>query len=364
MKSKLLTTSFFTLILLFIQCQDDSSKVVNPPEIYYGDIQGFVRESITHKPLSDVTIIIEALPQTIIETDSIGFYSASEIATGTYLGYGYKEGYMADSVIIEIKAEEVNYYDLYLVKVQKNLSHTILWSKHQSPITIVDTFVVDENDTLFIEAGVTVKFKVDVPLIIKGTLLSYGTPADSVVLTCLNPTGFWGGIDFLNNQFTSILEYTTVTHCSEKMLYIMNSSPYLYKCIFDYSFTMWETGGWMIYCEGTSYPVFVRCQMTRFSNHRAYGVYCLSPSNPTLIQNNIIGTRARFDTCVVRGGFLSGNYLAAYVKRGNEYVLVPDMSLGSPIDETGDGVCTTSSTDSLGLFVNVDGVTRPRSIPN
>ena len=364
MKSTLLTISFLTLNLIFINCKEDVTKIVDPPEIYYGDIQGYVKESITHDPLSDVTITIETTPQTILESDSTGFYSVADIMTGTYLGYGYKEGYMADSVIIKVEAEEVSYSDLYLTKLQKNLSHTILWSKQQSPITIMDTFIVEEYDTLLIEAGVTVKFKVDVPLIIKGTLLSYGTPADSVVLTCLNPTWFWGGLDFLNNQFASILEYTTVSKCSEKMFYIVNSSPYIYKCILDDSFTMWETGGWMIFCEGTSYPVFVRCQMTKFSNYRAYGVYCIPPANPTLIQNNIIGTRARLDTCVVGGGFLSGNYLVAYVEHGNEYVLIPDMSLGSPLDETGDGICTTSSTDSLGLFINVDGVTRPRSISN
>jgi hypothetical protein len=364
MKSKLKALSFFTFTFLFIHCQGDSRKVVNPPNISYGDIQGYVKESITHNPLSNVTVIIETLPQTIIETNSSGFYSVTDIVTGTYLLYGFREGYLVDSILIKVEAEEVSNCDLYLTKLQKNLSHTILWSIQQSPITIMDTFIVEEYDTLLIEAGVTVKFEVDVPLIIKGTLLSYGTPADSVVLTCLNHSWFWGGIDFLNNQFTSILEYTTVTHCSEKMLYILNSSPYLYKCNLDYSFTSWETGGWMIYCEGASHPVLVRCQMRRFSNHRAYGVYCLSPSNPTLIQNNILGTHARFDTCVVGGGFLSGNYLATYVQQGNECVLVPDMSLGSPVDEIGDGLCTTSSTDSLGLFINVDGNTRPRSIPN
>jgi hypothetical protein len=63
------------------------------------------------------------------------------------------------------------------------------------------------------------------------------------------------------------------------------------------------------------------------------------------------------------GGFLVGNYLAVWDYTGSEWVVTPDKSLGHPVDEIGDGICTTISTDTLCLFYDVDGVTEPRGMP-
>lgn len=249
-----------------------------------------------------------------------------------------------------------------IAKPNLQTTYTILWSRQQSPITIADTFVVEEHDTLLIEPGVIARFEHKIPLIVKGTLLSFGAPSDSVVLKSLN--GEWGGIHFLNGESTSRMVYTTVTHCYDQALLIEDSSPYIYKCRLEDSFTAAETGGQMVFCKGMSYPFIVNCHLSGFSNFKACGVYCQRPANPRLFYNNIIGYRAVSDICVSGGGFLEGNYLAVYVRHGDEEVLVPDLSLGYPTDQTGDGVCSTNSTDSLGLFMGVDGVTMPRNSPN
>jgi hypothetical protein len=250
----------------------------------------------------------------------------------------------------------------HIVRPNLQVTYTILWSRQQSPISIADTFVVEEHDTLLIEPGVVVQFEHRIPLIVKGTLLSFGAPSDSVVLTSLDWE--WGGIHFLNSKSTSRVVYTTVTHCYDQALLIEDSSPYICKCRLEDSFTAAETGGQMVFCKGMSYPLIVNCHLSGFSNFEACGVYCQRPANPRLFHNNIIGYRAASDICVSGGGFLEGNYLAVYVRHGDEDVLVPDLSLGYPVDQTGDGVCSTNSTDSLGLFLGVDGVTVPRSSPN
>jgi hypothetical protein len=251
-----------------------------------------------------------------------------------------------------------------IVEPNTNITYTILWSRQQSPITISDTFIVDEYDTLLIEPGVTVQFDTSIPLVVEGTLLSLGAPSDSIILTSLNTNNYWGGIHFLNTEFTSILKYTTVIHCWQQVLLMENSSPNISNCRLEDSFTDSETGGFLITCMGVSFPYIANCYMSGFTNYKAYGVYCTTPANPRLIHNNIIGYRDALDICVNGGGFLSGNYLAVYVLRNNEYFLVPDISLGYPVDQIGDGVCTTNSTDSLSLFLEVDGVSQPRSIPN
>jgi hypothetical protein len=251
--------------------------------------------------------------------------------------------------------------------IKSAFNDTIIWHSSQSPIAISDAFIVQDSVLLVIEPGVTVLFDYFIPLIVKGAILSIGTPSDSILLTCYQ-TGYeiryWGGIHFLQSSNICKLEYTAVEYCTERVLLIEDSSPFISHCRLEHSFTSCETGGQLILCRGISDPVIVNCRIYGFSNFRASGILCFPPANPYILSNNIIGWYHMQDTCVKGGGFLDNNYLAAYVRRGSEFVLVPDTSLGNPADQEGDGIFTTNSTDSLGLFSKVDGVTRPRSMPN
>lgn len=237
----------------------------------------------------------------------------------------------------------------------------IFWTQEQSPMTITETFSVEEFDSLIIDPGVIVRFEPGDSLIVKGTLLSIGTPSDSILLTSVD--GYWGGIYFLEGADSSRMEYTAVTYGYDEILWIEDSSPTISHCTLQYSFTSCETGGGIITCIDTATPLIEYCLMLGYSNFNACAVHCLSHANPYLLHNDIVGYRPAYDSCVRGGGFLERNYLAVWDYNGIEWVVIPDKSLGYPVDEIGDGVFTTTSTDTLCLFSLVDGVTEPRGMP-
>jgi hypothetical protein len=238
----------------------------------------------------------------------------------------------------------------------------IVWSREQSPHTITDTFVVEEVDSLIIEPGTIVRFQSETPLIVKGTLLSIGTSSDSIFLTSID-SGYWGGIHFLGSSDSSKMEYTAATNCWHQVLYIEDTSPVISHCRLEHTTTYSERCCNIIYCSGTAYPLIENCLIIDYPGYRGCGVLCWPPANPRLVQNDIVGRRPSDQSCVKMGGFLVGNYLAVWDYTGIEWVVTPDKSLGYPVDEIGDGVCTTISTDTLCLFYDVDGVTEPRGMP-
>ncbi|MBN2365576.1 MAG: hypothetical protein EH225_06275 [Calditrichaeota bacterium] len=360
---KILITVYFSVILAVVSCTD-LTKTYDEPTIDTGQLLGIVRETVTNRPLAGVTVHIDNSVHLTAETDLSGYFFIPDLIPNTYSVCGTKDGYVQASLTVDIDPNRTSVVELYLVRIDTNLTGTIVWRRQQSPIHINQPFTVGASDTLLIEPGVMVYFENKIPLIIRGTLLSMGMPEDSVFLTSDDPNGYWGGIRFLNNQTTSILNYTSVTRGLEQILLIENSSPYIFRCNLNHSYTMCETGGMAVFCKGSSSPIIHNCYITGFSNFKACGVNCETPANPLLLCNNIIGHRSALDTCVCGGGFLDGNYLAVNIWTGDGIIRVSDTSLGDPVDETGDGLCTTSSSDTLGLFSNVDGVTRPKSRPN
>jgi hypothetical protein len=246
--------------------------------------------------------------------------------------------------------------------VTPDTPQTILWSRQQSPVTITDTVTVEESQLLVIEPGVTVRFASGIPLIVRGTIRAQGTPSDSILLTAID--GYWGGIQFLGSADTSRIEHATIDHCMEQVVLIRDSSPVISRCRLVNSFTQAETGGQIIRCAGMSVPLIQFCIIAGYSNFHACGVICEPPANPRLVHNDILGDHAAADRCVSGGGFLEGNYLAVSVWNGAESIMVPDVSLGDPVDQHGDDVCSTTSTDTLMLFSDVDGLKEPRDQPN
>ena len=243
----------------------------------------------------------------------------------------------------------------------------INWTKENSPYIITETVVIDSGITLKVEPGTVAKFEPGAALIIKGILNAEGTIEDSIKFTSSGMFDqenwkLWSGIQFENCSNSSILKYCIVEYGVDKCITIKNSSPTISHCKLRYIVPSAETGGAIIICTDSSTPLIEYNVISEFYNYAATGIYCIS-SNPEIFHNDIICCETEC-IAVIGGGFLDGNYLAIDVLIGIQEQYMPDTSLGEPIDQIGDGICNTTSTDSLQLFRNVDGVKNPRSIPD
>jgi len=248
------------------------------------------------------------------------------------------------------------------------------WTLEGSPYIVTDSLTVEEGATLTIEAGVTVKFDSTTGLIVRGILKAEGSDKQNITFTTTNDsiitypdlyTETWEGIHFISGQSAqSILMYCKIEKYSGWhgliIIRITDSSPKITHCTFGSFLSDGDSGGCYILCEGDSYPTIENTVIPVMLGYRGSGIVCISPSNPHIKNNNIGYDGFLENTAVRRGGFLDGNYLFNV----SENDTTVDVSLGEPVDETGDGICTTTSTNIQPAFVNVDGVTNPRSEPN
>ena len=244
------------------------------------------------------------------------------------------------------------------------IDRNTIWKYECSPYIVVDTLVVNEGVNLIIEPGVVVKFDVLKALIVKGTLIAYGTRDERIIFTSrrqFDPNwiysknwNFWGGIVFIKASDSSSIKYCDIKYCYERAIEIKDCNVTISHCKIDSMFTLAETGPFYLVCYGSSRGLIEYNSIT-VSGCNSPGILCESPANPIIKNNNI---RCGEDALAVwGGGFLDGNYLEAYDG-------TVDATLGSPVDQVGDGICNTTSTYRIPLFRNVDGVTNPRSTPN
>ena len=251
-----------------------------------------------------------------------------------------------------------------------------IWTKENSPY-VMDTFIVEKGIKLIIEPGVTVAFKTGCGLIVKGELSAIGTEADSIIFIAYQDTVYhkvlWGGVKFDSCESNTRLEYCvfkdyyfgTVEPWSTDEFAILcdNSSPTFSRCMFLGVFTACETGGGVIRCMNNSSPC-VKYSLLYMYGYKTACVACaptyddlfneyINPdsSNPSLFQNDFYINDDGY--AVAGGGFLNGNYINILLNK-------IDTSLGTPVDEVGDGIFTTNSTSC----VNVDGITNPRATPH
>ena len=244
------------------------------------------------------------------------------------------------------------------------------WTKENSPY-IMDTFIVEKGKKLVIEPGVTVKFKTGCQLIVRGKLSAVGTETDSIRFTTTFPDTLaiyrsWGGISFDSCESNTRLEYcyfkdyTDMADNKECAILCKNSSPTFSHCVFSGVFSLRESGGSIIRCINNSSPYISYSKFPDRGNYYYSHIACAEPvdfinpdsSNPILFQNDFyIGEENGY--AVVGGGFLDGNYIHIYPDK-------IDTSLGTPVDEVGDGIFTTTSESCI----NVDGITNPRGTPH
>lgn len=240
-----------------------------------------------------------------------------------------------------------------------------IWTKENSPYIITDTVYVDYDETLIIEPGTIIKFERYGALIVNGTLKAEGNKKDSIIFTSASENKYisWQGIHFDNCSDNSILKYCIVEYGGEFCIVVTNSSPTISHCWLRHILPGSEMGGEVIFCRDNSSPLIKHCVISDFFNYRSVGIACYL-SNPIIYQNDILCCDKHTCHAVLGGGFLNGNYLAKDILRGDQVQYISDASFGIPIDKLGDGICNTTSTDSLKLFVNVDGVKNPRNTPN
>ncbi|MFC1483721.1 hypothetical protein ACFL6Q_01570 [Candidatus Neomarinimicrobiota bacterium] len=245
-------------------------------------------------------------------------------------------------------------------------SVTTCWTAENSPYIITDTTIVDSGEVLMIEPGVVVRFAPLVPLIVKGTLGAEGTAEDSIKFLPIGKSVagnwlYWGGITLENCSDNSIITSSQIRYCWEPALHIRNCSPTISHSTLASVFTDCEGGGVIIFCEGHSFPRIEHNTLLALA-YGTKGVFSWLGANPRIKRNDFYC--GEHGAAVVSGGFLDENYLAERRWNGEKFTWLPDLSLGEPKDTKGDGVFTTTSTDSLRLFWEVDGVVNPRSKPN
>lgn len=240
-----------------------------------------------------------------------------------------------------------------------------IWTKENSPY-VMDTFIVEKGVKLIIEPGVTVAFKTGCGLIVKGELSAIGTEADSIIFTASPDTSvvgfrdYWCGVKFDSCENTTRLEYCIFEKYFgvEFVILCDNSSPTFSHCVFPSFVPAVESGGRLIHCVNNSSPL-IQYSKLGACDWLSASVACAEPfdfinpdsSNPRLFENDFhIGSN---DYAVAGGGFLNGNHINILPGK-------VDTSLGTPVDEIGDGIFTTNSTSC----VNVDGITNPRATPH
>ncbi len=260
-----------------------------------------------------------------------------------------------------------------------------------------------ENDTLIIESGQIVEFyvlhqvgnNVFYGLRIYGCLKAIGEELDPITLG--DPEfdfydgNYWSGIRFYDTSTDgeSILQYCNIIGAVDILayfaIYCYNSSPIIDHCNISHKWADILTGGGAgIYCAGQSYPFVSYCTFEEL--YVTVAIWCgnewndnlgignwgndywgyqdtLNYPSPIVYNCNIMPSvqgffsfNSDYEKVVLLGGFLDNCYIGIDDTQA-------DMSLGYPIDTTGDGICTTTSTNWEPKYILIDGVVNPRSTP-
>ncbi len=94
---------------------------------------------------------------------------------------------------------------------------TTVWTAAESPYVLKSDYVIDADDTLIVEPGVTVLAEDGVSLFVYGVLKADGTPASDITFTKTDAALSWGGIR-LEGTFESSLLYAEVMQARTALL--------------------------------------------------------------------------------------------------------------------------------------------------
>ncbi len=159
------------------------------------------------------------------------------------------------------------------------------WYAADTTYNIYTNILVPVNDTLIIEAGVTVNFRDDYEFTVHGTLLAIGGASDSSKIRFLReiivPVQDWGGIKFYEGSSGSILSNCEISNTFEA-IYCNFSSPQ----ITNNTISARSRG---IKCFNGSSPLISNNTINVTGNdvQNRHGILIESFCNPTITENRI-----------------------------------------------------------------------------
>ena len=172
-----------------------------------------------------------------------------------------------------------------LAQTQVSGAQSGTWTVDNSPYQVIGEILVNNGQTLTIEAGVEVNFQGHYKFVVEGNLQAIGTETDSIFFTTDNQAIGWGGIRF-NNSYQAInnLSYCRIEFGKTAGNYpdihggavaLLSSNAVFSNCIFaDNDATAQDNGmGGAVYAINTgsssgALTYFTDCKFLR--NH-AYG---------------------------------------------------------------------------------------------
>jgi len=160
-----------------------------------------------------------------------------------------------------------------------------VWAENQ---TILEEYVINDNEYLVIEEGVNIYFGINGKLKIQGSLFANGTVDNPITFTKLTPNYFWQGIEFdgAGHNENSEMKHCIIEYSNDSGIHIENyANISLENCTFSYNEAD-EGGG--LYCE-VSEIIIENCT---FNNNYAISsggaIYLENIESESIIRNNII----------------------------------------------------------------------------
>jgi len=159
--------------------------------------------------------------------------------------------------------------------------------KSDSPFFVNSNLIVNANDTLRIEPGVTIYFDNGIKLNVNGVIQATGEKSDQILLTAFQYD--WAGIHILSSYGKSVFKFCIIGKVSLYLgdpeqygaIEIVNSSAEITNCIFKDNYTQYGGG---ISIENSTTEI----SNNIFYNNEAevYGGAILSQSSSNKIINN------------------------------------------------------------------------------
>ena len=160
--------------------------------------------------------------------------------------------------------------------------YTGTWLNHNVPYIIGGSFSIQDNNTLTIAAGTTLKFDYAVSLNIYGKIIAEGTPASHITFTsnAVSPSpGDWRYLDFYDSDAESKLAYCDFSYggYSQGIVKVnVSDSTSFSNCTFSHS------GASGLYIDEATSPVIDSCS---FNNNASYGIYVSHGNSYPAISN-------------------------------------------------------------------------------
>ena len=166
--------------------------------------------------------------------------------------------------------------------------YTGTWLDHDIPYVIASDFVVDDSDTLTIEAGTEIKFDGNRTMTVYGTLVADGTAAEHITFSSYEAVpapGDWNYVLFYSSEPGCLLDYCDFSYGGSSngnvRLHTTDAFP-ISNCSFNYS----AAAG--LYLYENSDPLISNCV---FNNNATYGIRaqhnnCDPQINDCTIQDN------------------------------------------------------------------------------